>query len=47
MSWKINKAILVLDYKKRNDRKILHSEFKVTASNSDIKSMHYDKNQKL
>ena len=37
-------TILVLDYKKRNDRKIFHSRTKVTASDSDIdeafKSMH-------
>ena len=37
-------AILVLDYKKRNDCKIFHSSAKLTARNSDIdeafKSMH-------
>ena len=37
-------AILVLDYKKRNDRKIFHSNAKLIASDSDIveafKSMH-------
>ena len=37
-------TILVLDYKKRNDRKIFHSSAKLAASNSDIdeafKSMH-------
>ena len=37
-------VILVLDYKKRNDRKILHSSTKLIASDSDIdeafKSMH-------
>ena len=37
-------TILVLDYKKRNDRKIFHSRTKLTAINSDIdeafKSMH-------
>ena len=37
-------AILVLDYKKRNDCKIFHSSAKVIASDSDIdeafKSMH-------
>ena len=38
------KAILVLEYKNRNDRKIFHSSVKLTASDSDIdvafKSMH-------
>ena len=29
-------VILVLDYKKRNDRKILHSSTKLIASDSDI-----------
>ena len=29
-------TVLVLDYKKRNDRKILHSSIKSIASNSDI-----------
>ena len=37
-------AVLVLDYKKRNDRKIIHSSNKLIASDSDIdeafKSMH-------
>ena len=37
-------TILVLDYKKRNDRKIFHSSAKLIASDSDIdeafKSMH-------
>ena len=37
-------AILVLDYKKRNDSKIFHSSAKIIASDSDIdeafKSMH-------
>ena len=37
-------AILVLEYKKRNDRKIFHSSVKLIASDSDIneafKSMH-------
>ena len=37
-------AILVLDYKKRNDRKIFYSRTKLIASDSDIdeafKSMH-------
>ena len=37
-------VILVLDYKKRNDRKILYSSTKLIASDSDIdeafKSMH-------
>ena len=37
-------TILVLDYKKRNDRKIFHSSTKPIASDSDIdeafKSMH-------
>ena len=37
-------TILVLDYKKRNDRKVLHSSAKLIASDSDIdealKSMH-------
>ena len=38
------KAVLVVDYKKRNERKILHSSTKLIASDSDIdeafKSMH-------
>ena len=38
------KAILLLDYKKRNDCKIFHSSAKLIASDSDIdetfKSMH-------
>ena len=37
-------AVLVLDYKKRNDRKIIHSSTKIIASDSDIdesfKTMH-------
>ena len=37
-------TVLVLDYKKRNDRKIFHSSTKLIASDSDIdeafKSMH-------
>ena len=37
-------AVLVLDYKKRNDRQIFHSSTKLIASDSDIdeafKSMH-------
>ena len=37
-------TILVLDYKTRNDRKIVHSSTKLTASDSDtdeaFKSMH-------
>ena len=37
-------TVLVLDYKKRNDRKIIHSSNKLIASDSDIdeafKSMH-------
>ena len=37
-------TVLVLDYKKRNDRKLFHSSSKVTASDSGIdevfKSMH-------
>ena len=36
-------AVLVSDYKKRNDRKIFHSSAKLIASDSDIqafKSMH-------
>ena len=37
-------AVLILDYKKRNDLKIFHSSTKLTASDSDIdeafKSMH-------
>ena len=37
-------TILVLDYKRRNDRKIFHSSAKLIASDSDIdeafKSMH-------
>ena len=44
-------AVLVIDYKKRNDCKIFHSSAKLIASNSDIDkaftSMHYDKNKKL
>ena len=46
-------TILVLDYKKRNDRKIFHSSAKLIASDSDIdeafKSMHQSitKNKKL
>ena len=46
--------ILVLDYKKRNDRKIFHSSAKLIASDSDIdeefKSMYQSimtKNKKL
>ena len=46
--------ILVLDYKKRNDRKIFHSSIKLIASDSDIdeafKSMYQSimiKNKKL
>ena len=46
--------ILVLDYKKRNDRKIFHSSTKLIASDSDIdeafKSMYQSimtKNKKL
>ena len=38
------KAVLVVDYKKRNEHKILHSSTKLIASDSDIdeafKSMH-------
>ena len=38
------KAVLVVDYKKRNEREILHSSTKLIASDSDIdeafKSMH-------
>ena len=30
------RAILVLEYKKRNDRKIFHSRIKLIASDSDI-----------
>ena len=37
-------AVLVLDYKKRNDHKITHSSTKIIASDSDIdesfKTMH-------
>ena len=37
-------AVLVLDYKKRNDRKVIHSSTKIIASDSDIdesfKTMH-------
>ena len=44
-------TILVLDYKKRNDRKIFHSSTKVIANDSDIdeafKSMHQSKNKKM
>ena len=46
-------TILVLDYKKTNDRKIFHSSAKQIASDSDIdeafKSMHQSitKNKKL
>ena len=42
-------TMLVLQYKKRNDRKIFHSCTKLIASDSDIDeaSKHYDKNKKL
>ena len=47
-------TILVLDYKKRNDCKIFHSNAKLIASESDIEeafkihtSKQYDKNKKL
>ena len=33
-------AILVLDYKNRNDRKIFHSSDKLTASDSDMKHLN-------
>ena len=42
-------TILVLEYKKRNDCKILHSSTKLIASDSDIDnaSKNFDKNKKL
>ena len=42
-------TILVLEYKKRNECKILHSSTKLIASVSDINnvSKNFDKNKKL
>ena len=43
-------TILVLDYKKKDDRKIIYLSTKLIASDSDIdeafKAMHYDKNKR-